>query len=475
VLIGINSSPGDSGDARFLVRMLSGRFGSENVVVERSDAAARYDVLIAVIGPNWLRPPPGSPARLELETALEAGVRVIVAQARDARLPMRLDLPPSLGSLADREVVDLSGPEGFEELVDAIERTAPQPSESAPFAANVLLDEIEVAAGEEPRRIQLWSGDLTAMRPDEAVDVLVVSAFPNSYERVPGTLIADLGKKGVDVRELARDKAVDLRDNCSCWLSRPVEAADPGIQFRQILCFEPFRRGSPAEVVGDIFRSLIPFIGASGVRRVAMPLVSTGSAGVSYAEILPALLEAASRWMAVGAPLECLKIFVRPGPSANAVAALFAREKVRLTPTLPAGSHALTHDVFISYAHADADDIPFILDEIRRGKPDARIYIDNDELDPGAAWQQSLFEALDACRRVVALYSPAYVRSQVCKEEFNIAWARGRKTGTRVLFPLYLYSADLPTYMEVAQFVDCREGDRARISSACAQLVAALS
>ena len=253
-------------------------------------------------------------------------------------------------------------------------------------------------------------------------------------------------------------------------MSHEIRALDPGIQFKRVLCFEPLTRGSPPEVVGDIFRSLIPFVGGSGVRTVAMPLVASGDARVPPSEMLPPLLEAAVHWMSVGVPLERLKIVIRPGRRLE-IQTLFSRFEGSFTkPQMSAGG-GFTHDVFVSYAHEDGEAIAFIVDELHRLEPSLRVFIDRRALSPGSAWQHDLFEALDLSRRVLVAFSPHYVGSRVCKEEFNIAWARSRETETHVMFPVYLYSAPLPTYMKLVQFVDCREGDRVSMSSACGVLV----
>src|SRR4051812_33471762 len=100
-----------------------------------------------------------------------------------------------------------------------------------------LLDSLAVTYKGETRYIELYLGDLTAMTPQEAVDVLIVSAFPNSYWPTASSLIGALAQKGVSVAALAKDKATDLRQTFSCWLSK--EITGPGIQFKRILCFEP--------------------------------------------------------------------------------------------------------------------------------------------------------------------------------------------------------------------------------------------
>jgi hypothetical protein len=174
-----------------------------------------------------------------------------------------------------------------------------------------LLDRFDVHQGSEIKWIELYRGDLTDLKPDEAVDILVVSAFPNDYLPTPSSLIGALDARGVSVARLARTKALDLRQTCSCWLSSPLGSKPPGIAFDRILCFEPRVRGNPPEVVGDIFRSLVPLLGPQAMgTTVAMPLVACGDQGTPVVTMLKPLLEAAFNWMSHGLPLRRLKIVV---------------------------------------------------------------------------------------------------------------------------------------------------------------------
>ena len=43
-----------------------------------------------------------------------------------------------------------------------------------------------------------------------------------------------------------------------------------------------------------------------------------------------------------------------------------------------------------------------------------------------------------------------------------------------IIYPLYLYSAPLPTYMKYKNFLDCREGDAQRIEEASRRLLETL-
>lgn len=85
--------------------------------------------------------------------------------------------------------------------------------------------------------------------------------------------------------------------------------------------------------------------------------------------------------------------------------------------------------------------------------------------------QQEIYEALDDCNKVMALYSPGYLMSKVCKEEYNIALFRHRDSESGTLLPIYLYNAQLPSYMHLVQFIDCREGDRDKLRAACQHIL----
>ncbi len=98
-------------------------------------------------------------------------------------------------------------------------------------------------------------------------------------------------------------------------------------------------------------------------------------------------------------------------------------------------------------------------------------FIDVQSLNRGAAWQHEIFTALENSRRVVAVYSPSYVGSKVCQEEFNIAWALTRKRSRDIIFPVYWRSTDLPAYMEMLNYIDCRESNASALSGATSELL----
>src|SRR5206468_3398800 len=83
-----------------------------------------------------------------------------------------------------------------------------------------LIDSITITSQGGTHSIELYEGDVTKIPAEQAVDLLVVSAFPNDYYPTPRSVIGSLAEMGVSVAELAEDKEVDLRQFSSCWLSK---------------------------------------------------------------------------------------------------------------------------------------------------------------------------------------------------------------------------------------------------------------
>jgi TIR domain len=340
-----------------------------------------------------------------------------------------------------------------------------------------LLDRLDVHQGSETKSIELYRGDLASMTPGEAVDILVVSAFPGDYSPTRSSLIGALWARGVRVEDLARQKEVDLRRTSSCWLSAPLGSKPPGIAFDRILCFEPRTRGKPPEVVGDIFRSLVPFLGLDAMgTTVAMPLVACGDQGVPVASMLSPLLEAAFNWMSHGLPLNRLKIVVHSAESASEAQAAFAQLKLRQQPSsvTAAPTPAPEFGVFISYAHKDWDMVTIIVGELRERRKDFKVFLDRTSPDPGVSWQQKIYEALEKCRKVIVVLSPAYLESKRCLEEYNLAHCRQVESGEPILYPILLNTASLPIYIRMLEYVDCREGNVERLRSCCSAFLTAV-
>lgn len=325
------------------------------------------------------------------------------------------------------------------------------------------------------RRIELLQGDLTTPDPEHPFDLLVVSAFPNDYIPTPGSLIGALYRRGISVEALARSKDIDLRAFFSCWMSSDVSASNLG--FKRILCFEPAWRGSPPDVVGDIFRALAPILGDhSEIKAVAMPIVATGDQSWPVRKMVAPLIEAAVHWMRIGLPISVLKIVTYSNEQALEATRAFEESPFfqEQAPDSKASQRS-DFDVFISYAHEDREHAIALENDLTLRLPSIRLFIDRKNISIGKAWQPEIFESIDRCRKLVAMLSPAYLNSKVCKEEFNIAWARSRDSDVEILFPVYLYTAPLPTYMKYRNYLDCREADREKIANISDELLRHLS
>lgn len=338
-----------------------------------------------------------------------------------------------------------------------------------------LVDSITVRHNQRDRQLMLFVGSISALPESERVDVLVVSAFPDDYRPTHRSLIGALDLAGLSVGELARDKEVDLRKFSNCWLSRPIDRAD--VQFQRILCFEPgYTNQRPAEVVGDIFRSIVPFTaGNPPISSIAMPLLATGAQRETPERMVEALAEAAVEWLKVGLPLDRIKIVVRQSVDRQEIRDAFARVREKHSDTGPRiAKPEFRFDLFISYSHQNIEPAGLLMNELQHRRPDLRVFLDRMELKPGFAWQEHIFESLEHSRKVVCLLSPAYLASKVCKEEYNMAHFRHRESSEGVLLPIYLHTAELPLYMKLTQYEDVREADRTKIESLAARLASQL-
>jgi len=334
-----------------------------------------------------------------------------------------------------------------------------------------LIDTIAVRHRDTERLVMLFVGDVARLPSSEAVDVLVVSAFPDDYVPTSGSAVGALSRVGVSVAELAEHKEVDLRRFSSCWLSRPIDR--PDLHFRRLLCFEPGYRGKAPEVVGDIFRSIFPFTaGDPPMTQVAMPLLASGDQGEPREAMLEALVDASVQWLSAGLPIDRIKIVIRESRHEQALRDAFDRVKRRhAKPESDVQRPAFHFDAFVSYSQKNAEAIDCLVKELTSRRPALRLFMDRLELRPGSPWQQHIFEALDASRKVICAFSPEYVASKICKDEYNMAVMRHRDTESGVLMPVYLYTAELPTYMKLLQWQDAREGDPVKIAQSAANLL----
>jgi hypothetical protein len=343
-----------------------------------------------------------------------------------------------------------------------------------------LLAEWTIRHGDVDRRIQLLQGDLSQLPPEHAVDILVVSAFPNDYLPTPSSLIGALYRTGISVEGLSRSKQMDMRQEFSCWLSQPVFGT---AAFRQILCVESGWRGTPPEITDDLFRALAPlFATAFPGGSLAMPIIGAGDQGWPPDQMLESLMRAALSWFKRGLSISAMKIVIFSERIAIRATQTFLDVRTQIDAEADEQGHrqqvvppandkiANGYDLFVSYCHEDSDAAHAVVEFVRQAVPSARIFYDQKTVVPGQSWLMDIAESLDSARRVTALFTPHYWSSRYCKDEFAAALTRQHDTGSAVLFPIYFRSANIPYLFRNLQYADCREADSAKLAEACSVL-----
>jgi TIR domain len=320
-----------------------------------------------------------------------------------------------------------------------------------------LLGNFQIQSNNQVRRIEFYKGDLTAIPPSQAVDCLVISAFPNDYQPTPTSLIGALNRIGISVADLAANIDVenDLRSSFSCWLSNPIANIQ---SFKRILCFEPLRLGVPSELTGKIFQALMPFVfGKQPIKSIAMPILAAGDQGFSEVDMLRSLFEASRQWLSHGTPIDTVKFFVYTDESANRLKPEFAQLCNLHSSTVEPTLLPRPYDFFISYSHDDSVAAQTLVKKLLAVDPNLNIFVDRNEIQIGDSWQDKIFSALEKCKKIIPIYSPSYLNSSMCKTEFNMASLRHNTNPT--ILPIYFRTTELPLYMKTIQYINCTENN----------------
>ncbi|XP_070564247.1 uncharacterized protein [Ptychodera flava] len=84
----------------------------------------------------------------------------------------------------------------------------------------------------------------------------------------------------------------------------------------------------------------------------------------------------------------------------------------------------MKYDIFISYCHKNSQQVKKLRNKLSELDSNLKIFFDTDELKTGTAWQETLYQAIDGSRCMIACVSKDYLQSQVCQEEYNLALAK---------------------------------------------------
>jgi hypothetical protein len=316
-------------------------------------------------------------------------------------------------------------------------------------------------AGRE-RYLEMWLGDIVSSQFGAPIDLLVISAFPNDYSAVPGSVIRRLGELGLHVAAAAADKVRDFRTNWHCWVGRPHPESSP---VRQVVCFEPEVEGRAEDRVGNVFRTLREHLlsegysGESPIEVLRLPLLATGSRQASKQAMLAAIISQASIHLGAGLPVRRIQLFL--GFRDTALDSLLIEAGIQLEQARTrwlqdfASLPTPDRDLFISYRHVDEPILRPLLDELRRRKPGISLFIDQEELEPGSYWKQDLIRGLGSCRHSLCFVTDGYANSVECMDEFHAGMIWNHRRPGFLLPVLNLQSRKISDLPETIQRVHC--------------------
>src|SRR3712207_1772475 len=108
----------------------------------------------------------------------------------------------------------------------------------------------------------------------------------------------------------------------------------------------------------------------------------------------------------------------------------------------------LVLDAFVSYARRDA---PRVMQVVEAARARGRVmWVDEDNIPPGAPWRTELGTAIEAANAVVCCVSPAWLASEECQREYRRAIELGKR-----LIPVLVSRVErLPDALAALQWID---------------------
>ncbi|XP_041353478.1 uncharacterized protein LOC121371556 isoform X2 [Gigantopelta aegis] len=346
------------------------------------------------------------------------------------------------------------------------------------------VDSITVSTRFGNSQIELLMGDITKLALEDQVDIVMTSAFRGDYsDHHTSTLMGALSRNlGISVQHLSFDKEIDLRKHFSCWVSKPLLKKIP---FGRLVCFERnmnSEAGTIAEQISLVFRAMMPICNNHDT-TIITPLLATGMQNRSPPQILKAMVEGACQWIQAGLPLKCLKLVlftnndqirVKDEDAVKMFTSLKDRWTTKQTEHI---TEVKKNDVFISYHEGDESFVNQILSCLKSLDSNLTIFSRQISYHKESVWQEEIFHEMTNSKRIIIVLTAGYVESAECLEQFNMALCCNRQQDKDIVFPFYLQTvSSLPAYMQLVQYVDCRErkdGDvtLTKIKNACNSLL----
>lgn len=189
------------------------------------------------------------------------------------------------------------------------------------------------------RAFEILCGDITSPPErsdmDPELELLVVSAFRGDYTPTDRSVIGALHRRGINVGELARRPALDLRVGLGTWVSEPLPQPDC---YQRLVCVEldDARRIDLAGTLRDLFGVLTIFEGREGFRNggsgapesygVTLPMLASGDQALPQERVLAALVPAARQALHASPWLQRVRFVAYSTESASEFARALDRE-----------------------------------------------------------------------------------------------------------------------------------------------------
>ncbi|MFF5493701.1 KGGVGR-motif variant AAA ATPase [Streptomyces aquilus] len=331
----------------------------------------------------------------------------------------------SPGELLQRVTIPYFPVWSFGELLPALSespRNAEQVTYSIASLAALLARRLEDAGLLIENRDSYVEGAEQAARRDFEADVFI------SHTRAQAPLARAFGdllrENGVTSRTAADnlDSRADFVDRCRHLVMIVDEAGEDPVQNRDTSLF--LRRSVNA-----------------ATERLTLPVV-TSSAAIAQ---LPRL--AAS-----------LQVFnLEDGSLSQAARAIAARVRHDSRSLRPHSSRGGGYDVYLSYASVDSNWALALAENFKR--VGLTVFVDVWELQPGDHWPSRLDAGLHSADTVVAVVSPAWIRSEHTRHEYDLAL---QKSGRQQLIPVLVGDVVPPPEVAELVYVDFRDAETPR-------------
>ena len=286
-----------------------------------------------------------------------------------------------------------------------------------------LIEEIKtlnISGNGKNKRLHVMVGDICNIT--EPVDLLVCSAFKNSYAPSPGTLIGALFyQRDINVYALSEKPALDLR-NVGCWLSEKTRT-----NFSRIACVEmlPLSEGyskydSTEKLLVSTFstlRFLLEHANVEGipVRNIVMPVLGTGNQNIDINYVAPVLLSQMRQALELIDQLTDIYIYERNPDK--------ARQLSEILSDILESDEEETPDVFISYS--SKQDI--LAHKVVKTLTDKGIscWIAPDSISPGSDYAEEISKGIGNTKITVLVLTPDAERSKWVRKEVGASIGAG--------------------------------------------------